>query len=85
MARRRVTVSLGDDVLRALDEAARGSGETRSRLVERTLARQLAGLKLQQLRATARGPRLSDDEATDLAYAELRAARRTRRSKRAAS
>jgi predicted transcriptional regulator len=85
MARRRVTVSLGDDVLRALDEAVRESGETRSRLVERTLARELAGLKLRQLRETARGKRLGDDEATDLAYAELRAVRHGRRSKRAAS
>lgn len=62
MARRRVTVSLGDDVLRALDDAARRSGESRSRLVERTLARELAGSKLKELRSTAKGAALSDEE-----------------------
>lgn len=78
-------MSLGDDVLRALDEAARTSGESRSRLVERTLARQLAGSKVEQVHTTAKGPRLSDEEATALAYAEVRAARAARRTKRAAS
>jgi predicted transcriptional regulator len=85
MARRRVTVSLGDDVLRALDDAAQRSGETRSRLIERTLARQLVGATLQQVRATATDPGLGDDEATALAYGEVRAARQARRAKRAAS
>lgn len=84
MARRRVTVSLGDDVLRALDDAARRSGETRSRLVERTLARQLVGTKLEQLRARS-GAALSEDEATALAYDELGASRASRKAKRAAS
>lgn len=85
MARRRVTVSLGDDVLRALDDAAQRSGESRSRLVERTLARELTGAKLEELRSTAKRPLLTDDEATALAYEELRAVRAARRAKRAAS
>lgn len=78
-------MTLGDDLLRALDEEARRSGESRSRVIQRTLARQLAGSKIQQLRTTATGGSLGDGEATALAYGELRAARNARRSKRAAS
>jgi predicted transcriptional regulator len=80
MARRRVTVSLGEDVVRALDHEAERAGKSRSQIVEQTLARELAGAAIEHIWSSSQGPSLTDEEAMELAYSELHAMRRAKRA-----
>lgn len=77
-------MTLGEDLVRAIDREARQAGKSRSKVVEQTLARELAGAEIEHI-WSASAPKLTDEEAATLAYSELRAMRAERKAKRAAS
>ena len=80
-----LAVEVDEELLRALDAAAERSGRSRSELVEEAVARQVATEALERIWAHRSGSPLSEDDATELAYDELRAVRRERRASGAAS
>jgi hypothetical protein len=82
MTRRAATIEVDEQLLEALRRAAADDGVAPDDLVEEALRRYfgLRGLAvLDELREERRGPELTDDEAMDLAVAEVRAARAQRR------
>jgi Ribbon-helix-helix protein, copG family len=80
MAKAKTTVYLDEDVLRAARVAAARSGKRDSEIVEEALRSYLAGGILDSIWAHQRnqGLELSEEEALELAYAELRAMRQSR-------
>jgi hypothetical protein len=80
MAKAKTTVYLDEDVLRAARVAAARSGKRDSEIVEEALRNYLVGGILDSIWAHQRnqGLELSEEEALELAYTELRAMRQRR-------
>ncbi len=75
MAKEKTTLYLDEDVLRQTEAAAAGSGRDESEVVEEALRRYLGLEVVDQVWARNAENALDPDEALELAYAELRAAR----------
>ena len=78
VGKRQLTVDVDEELLRALDDAAGRTRRSRAELVEEALAHQVASGALDRIWSTVDDLPLADEEATQLAYAELRAARAER-------
>lgn len=77
-----VPVEVDDELLTLADAQAAQTGRPRSEVLAAALRRGLGGGKLARLLAEARKPpALSEDEAMELAQAELAAARAERRER----
>jgi hypothetical protein len=77
VARRTVTVKLDEDLVeRARERSGRGQAKDAAEVVEEALAVYLGMKALDEAQAESS---LSEEEASDLAYDELRALRRERR------
>ena len=89
MSRRQATIEVDEELLAALSRAAADDGVAPEDLLEEALRRYfgLRGLAVMDELATARtrGTRLTDDEAMDLAVAEVKASRAERATRRNAS
>ena len=74
-----VEVELDDELIRRIDEQVAATGRPRSQVIADALQRQLGGGRLQEILASARERSgLSEDEAMELAIAELDAHRSDR-------
>lgn len=90
MTRRQATIEPDEELLAALTRAATEDGVAPDDLVEEALRRYfgLRGLAVMDELASAReerGPRLTDDEAMQIAVAEIKAQRAERTERRNAS
>jgi hypothetical protein len=90
MSRRQATIEVDEELLAALSRAAADDGVAPDDLLEEALRRYfgLRGLAVMDELATSReprGPHLTDDEAMDLAVAEVKASRAERATRRNAS
>ena len=79
MARVKTQVQLDEQLLERLEQRASASGRNRDQIIEDALRRQLEDDDLQGVFANVRGRSdLTDEQALELAYAELKAMRAER-------
>lgn len=85
VARVDARVELDDEVLRTVDAVAQQLGSSREAVLEDSVRRGLAGRTLGEVLAQVRGRGdLAEDEASQVAYEEVRAVRAARRGERGA-
>jgi hypothetical protein len=79
MAKTRTTLTVDEEVLRAVRIRAARTGKRDSQVIEESLRRDLGMDTLEQIWAKVRNP-LSEEEAMKLAYSELKAMREEQRA-----
>jgi hypothetical protein len=83
MAKVDTHVKLDDEVLRTVDSVAEELGHTREQVLEDSVRRGLAARSIGEVLARVRTRSdLSEDQATEVAYDEVKAVRAARRARR---